>query len=83
MNQLVFGYLVFVNSEKQGQTEADIARLADEQNGKDPDEFKYNTIEWLTMEEMFAVNDWKSIWIASKVLFEINKQIEEKLEKME
>lgn len=65
MSQYCFGYFVDVTGLSAGQTETDI--FNEEQDKKDPDEFKHNKTIWLDMDGVMENNDWKSIWIFGKV----------------
>jgi len=67
MNQSCVGFLVDVTDKTPGKTEADIKNEA--QDLKDPDEFYHNKVIWLNDEELMDNNDWKSIWIAAKIVF--------------
>jgi len=67
MSQYCFGYFVDVTGKTAGKTETDI--FNEEQEQKDPDEFKHNKTIWLDLEGLMANNDWKSIWIFSKIFY--------------
>jgi len=67
MSQGCVGFIVDVTGLEAGKTEADIKNEA--QEAKDPDEFCNNKVAWMNLEEVMSNNDWKSIWITSKVIF--------------
>jgi len=76
MNQSCFGYMVNVTGFTPGKTEADIHNEA--QIAKDADEFSHNEVVWVTENEIMDNNDWKSIWIYSKMYFASVRHIIEK-----
>jgi len=65
MSQGCVGFFVDVTGLTPGKTEADIKN--DVQDKKDPDEFIRNKVVWLNVDELMHNNDWKSIWIFSKI----------------
>lgn len=76
MSQGVVGFFVDVTGLTPGKTETEFFNEAQEE--KDPDEFKHNKVVWMTVEELFDNNDWKSIWIFSKMYYTSNVLSEDK-----
>ena len=71
MNQTCHLYMVDVTGLTPGLTETDIYN--EEQEQKDPDEFKRNKVVWMTEKEVMEHGEWKSLYILSKILYGIGE----------
>ncbi len=69
MSQMCITYLVDITNIKKTHKAEYELEPDDQQKEKDPNEFKSNSIKWLTFDELFINSDWKSIFITTQAIY--------------